>query len=341
MAHPPPLLSSPPTSVALIQAEHPQRRFSVLNPAQSLRSTPGISAATLHGEIGRRPLREIEGDLGTRIVRGHEYVTFLLSAPACVYINALGAQKHDSRKQKMVWRSDQPCRFYMIDGSCKYGSDCWFSHGLDSFGRIEIQIRVAPPAYNPNVMDFNSETRIYITFSAQSREICTESKVHSYFSNFGSVVSVTIPHGRSYGFVRFMLPGTVRLLLSNWNPEVPHFISGARLHVDRYIPYYLWWPIPYSVNITSLYSLRTLLRIMGRMAWMEGQDMYQMPWVECQDKNQFRNKGLFLQLQTLNAQVWKCCKYRNPAGNGVAGQVPGVPDEVPGVPDGGAAQQDM
>ncbi|XBI54058.1 hypothetical protein VPH35_036165 [Triticum aestivum] len=61
MAHPPPLLSSPPTSVASIQAEYPQSRCSVLNPALSLRSTPGISAATLHGEIGRRPLREIHG----------------------------------------------------------------------------------------------------------------------------------------------------------------------------------------------------------------------------------------------------------------------------------------
>lgn len=41
----------------------------------------------------------------------------------------------------MVWMSDQPCRFYIIDGSCKYGSDCLFSHGLDLFGRIEMQIR--------------------------------------------------------------------------------------------------------------------------------------------------------------------------------------------------------
>ncbi|XP_044328014.1 putative zinc finger CCCH domain-containing protein 51 [Triticum aestivum] len=319
----------------------------------------------------------------------------------------------------MVWRSDQPCRFYMIDGSCKYGSDCWFSHGLDSFGRIEIQIRVllhlmhrfpvpvvnlprncselhikllqdgqdgnpdhllsllwrlhtiylfhdsiqwyvillevAPPAYNPNVMDFNSETRIYITVSAQSREICTESKVRSHFSHFGPVVSVTIPHGRSYGFVRFLLPGTVRLLLSNWNPEVPHFISGARLHVDRYIPYYLWNPAenhgPNGLDGGPGHVPNALGGVPGQEPGAPDGNAAQ------QDMNPAGNHGLNGPggglghvpnapvavpddvLDVLDGDGAE--QDMNPGGNGVAGQVPGVPDELPGVPDGGAGQQDM
>ncbi|XP_044328015.1 putative zinc finger CCCH domain-containing protein 51 [Triticum aestivum] len=205
----------------------------------------------------------------------------------------------------MAWMSHQPCRFYIIDGSCKYGSGCLFSHGLDLFGRIEMQIRALlhePDVYqvpvehlpwsrhelgillrqvgwdetldhlmslleclhticvvynsygyyaillenvsrylgylpyNPNVMDADSEVhQIYINFSAQSREICTEENVRIYFSHYGEVLSVYIPRERSYGFVRFQYPETVRLLLSNWNHLVPHFIFGAGLYVSPYI----------------------------------------------------------------------------------------------------------
>uniref|UniRef100_A0A8R7TFI5 RRM domain-containing protein n=1 Tax=Triticum urartu TaxID=4572 RepID=A0A8R7TFI5_TRIUA len=227
--------------------------------------------------------------------------------------------------------------------------------GFLCFQWYVILLEVAPPAYNPNVMDFNSETRIYITFSAQSREICTESKVHSYFSNFGSVVSVTIPHGRSYGFVRFMLPGTVRLLLSNWNPEVPHFISGARLHVDRYIPYYLWNPAenhgPNGLDGGPGHVPNALGGVPGQEPGAPDGNAAQ------QDMNPAGNHGLNGPggglghvpnapvavpddvLGVLDGDAAE--QDMNPAGNGVAGQVPGVPDEVPGVPDGGAAQQDM
>ncbi|XBI54061.1 hypothetical protein VPH35_036168 [Triticum aestivum] len=205
----------------------------------------------------------------------------------------------------MAWMSHQPCRFYIIDGSCKYGSGCLFSHGLDLFGRIEMQIRALlhePDVYqvpvehlpwsrhelgillrqvgwdetldhlmslleclhticvvynsygyyaillenvsrylgylpyNPNVMDADSEVhQIYINFSAQSREICTEENVRIYFSHYGEVFSVYIPRERSYGFVRFQYPETVRLLLLNWNHLVPHFIFGAGLYVSPYI----------------------------------------------------------------------------------------------------------
>ena len=65
----------------------------------------------------------------------------------------------------------------------------------------------------------------------------------------------------------------------------------------------------------------------------------------------FRNKGLVFAFVN-SAQVWKCCKYRNPAGNhglngpgGGLGHVPNapvaVPDDVLGVLDGDAAEQDM
>ncbi|KAM0824417.1 hypothetical protein ACQ4PT_070217 [Festuca glaucescens] len=77
---------------------------------------------------------------------------------------------------------------------------------------------------------------IYISFSAASRSICTRLNVFDYFSHYGPVMSVSIPRERSFGFVRFQYPETVRLLLSDWNPQIPHFILGEPVRVCRYIP---------------------------------------------------------------------------------------------------------
>lgn len=77
---------------------------------------------------------------------------------------------------------------------------------------------------------------IYIRFSAESRSICTGLNVSEYFSNYGPVMSVSIPRERSFGFVRFQYPETVTLLLSDWNPQIPHFILGEPVRVYRYIP---------------------------------------------------------------------------------------------------------
>jgi hypothetical protein len=49
-------------------------------------------------------------------------------------------------------------------------------------------------------------------------------------------MSVSIPRERSFGFVRFQYPETVTLLLSDWNPQIPHFILGEPVRVYRYIP---------------------------------------------------------------------------------------------------------
>ncbi|KAK1679239.1 hypothetical protein QYE76_040087 [Lolium multiflorum] len=77
---------------------------------------------------------------------------------------------------------------------------------------------------------------IYISFSAASRSICTRLNVSKYFSQYGPVMSVSIPHERSFGFVRFQYPETVRLLLSDWNRQIPHFILGEPVRVCRYSP---------------------------------------------------------------------------------------------------------
>ncbi|KAF7007848.1 hypothetical protein CFC21_022737 [Triticum aestivum] len=323
-----------------------------------------------------------------------------------------------TRKQKMAWMSDQPCRSYIIDGSCKYGSDCLFSHGLDLFGRIEMQIRAllhVPDVYqvpvehlpwsrpelgimlrqvgwdgtlghlmsllerlhticvvynsygyyaillenvshylgylpyNPNVMDADSEAhQIYINFSAQSIEICTEENVRIYFSHYGEVLSVYIPHEMAYGFVRFRYPETVRLLLSNWNPQVPHFIFGAGLYVGPYISYNRRYP---AVN----HGLNDPDGGLEHMPNAAGGVAGQVPGVPDgnaaqQDMNPAGNHGPnvpdagpghvpnalgVLPDEVLGVPVGDAAQPdMNPAGNGVAGQVPVVPD-------GGAAQEDM
>ncbi|KAM0911263.1 hypothetical protein ACQ4PT_013597 [Festuca glaucescens] len=113
----------------------------------------------------------------------------------------------------------------------------------DSDGELYIVLLEDAPFFlgfsvdNLNMMDPHSGAhQIYITFSPESREICTETNVYSYFRQYGPVLSVNIPHRSSFGFVRFQCPETVRLLLSEWNSQVPHFICGARVRIDRCIP---------------------------------------------------------------------------------------------------------
>ncbi|KAJ1420660.1 RNA-binding domain superfamily [Sesbania bispinosa] len=73
--------------------------------------------------------------------------------------------------------------------------------------------------------------RIYITFPAEST--FKDRDVSEYFSNFGPVQDVRIPYQtkRMFGFVTFVYPETVRLVLSKGNP---HFICDSRLLVKPY-----------------------------------------------------------------------------------------------------------
>ncbi|TKY71053.1 Zinc finger CCCH domain-containing protein 55 [Spatholobus suberectus] len=78
----------------------------------------------------------------------------------------------------------------------------------------------------------NSASRqIYLTFPAEST--FKDEDVSEYFSKFGPVQDVRIPYQqkRMFGFVTFVYPETVRLILSKGNP---HFICDSRVLVKPY-----------------------------------------------------------------------------------------------------------
>uniref|UniRef100_A0A0D9VTK9 C3H1-type domain-containing protein n=1 Tax=Leersia perrieri TaxID=77586 RepID=A0A0D9VTK9_9ORYZ len=86
------------------------------------------------------------------------------------------------------------------------------------------------------VVDFASmmnpgSRQIYLTFPADST--FREEDVSNYFSIYGPVHDVRIPYQqkRMFGFVTFVYPETVKLILAKGNP---HFICDARVLVKPY-----------------------------------------------------------------------------------------------------------
>ncbi|KAK8515657.1 hypothetical protein V6N13_139373 [Hibiscus sabdariffa] len=73
--------------------------------------------------------------------------------------------------------------------------------------------------------------QIYLTFPADST--FTEEDVSNYFSIYGPVQDVRIPYQqkRMFGFVTFVYPETVKLILAKGNP---HFVCDSRVLVKPY-----------------------------------------------------------------------------------------------------------
>ncbi|KAK4419591.1 Zinc finger CCCH domain-containing protein 53 [Sesamum alatum] len=77
----------------------------------------------------------------------------------------------------------------------------------------------------------SSSRQIYLTFPADST--FKEEDVSNYFSMFGPVQDVRIPYQqkRMFGFVTFVYPETVKLILAKGNP---HFVCDSRVLVKPY-----------------------------------------------------------------------------------------------------------
>lgn len=73
--------------------------------------------------------------------------------------------------------------------------------------------------------------QIYLTFPADST--FREEDVSNYFSNYGPVQDVRIPYQqkRMFGFVTFLYPDTVKIILAKGNP---HFVCDSRVLVKPY-----------------------------------------------------------------------------------------------------------
>ncbi|CAA3006144.1 zinc finger CCCH domain-containing 22-like [Olea europaea subsp. europaea] len=77
----------------------------------------------------------------------------------------------------------------------------------------------------------SSARQIYLTFPADST--FKEEDVSNYFSMYGPVQDVRIPYQqkRMFGFVTFLYPETVKLILAKGNP---HFVCDSRVLVKPY-----------------------------------------------------------------------------------------------------------
>ncbi|KAM7264108.1 hypothetical protein ACFE04_001791 [Oxalis oulophora] len=92
------------------------------------------------------------------------------------------------------------------------------------FGRSRLE-RLGLDLVNP------ASRQIYLTFPADST--FREEDVSNYFGIFGPVQDVRIPYQqkRMFGFVTFVYPETVKLILAKGNP---HFVCDARVLVKPY-----------------------------------------------------------------------------------------------------------
>ncbi|KAG8387209.1 hypothetical protein BUALT_Bualt03G0229400 [Buddleja alternifolia] len=86
---------------------------------------------------------------------------------------------------------------------------------------------------NENEANVADACQVYLTFPPQS--VFSDQDVRSYFNKFGPVQDVRIPskEKRMFGFVTFVYPETVELILTIANP---HFIRGAQVVVKPYRP---------------------------------------------------------------------------------------------------------
>ncbi|MED6193414.1 hypothetical protein PIB30_019147 [Stylosanthes scabra] len=79
--------------------------------------------------------------------------------------------------------------------------------------------------------NISASRQIYLTFPADST--FTEEDVSNYFNTFGNVEDVRIPcqQRRMFGFVTFVEPETVKMILEKGNP---HYVRGSRVLVKPY-----------------------------------------------------------------------------------------------------------
>ncbi|XP_010557831.1 PREDICTED: zinc finger CCCH domain-containing protein 46-like [Tarenaya hassleriana] len=98
---------------------------------------------------------------------------------------------------------------------------------LHRFGRSRLE----RSDYSAAAMGSPASRQIYLTFPADST--FKEDDVSNYFSLYGPVQDVRIPYQqkRMFGFVTFMYPETVKIILAKGNP---HFVCDARVLVKPY-----------------------------------------------------------------------------------------------------------
>ncbi|KAF5735807.1 putative Zinc finger family protein / RNA recognition motif-containing protein [Tripterygium wilfordii] len=102
---------------------------------------------------------------------------------------------------------------------------------LHKFGRCRLERNGFPAIGFGDAMNNPGSRQIYLTFPADST--FREEDVSNYFSIYGPVQDVRIPYQqkRMFGFVTFVYPETVKIILAKGNP---HFVCDSRVLVKPY-----------------------------------------------------------------------------------------------------------
>ncbi|XP_010536105.1 PREDICTED: zinc finger CCCH domain-containing protein 55-like [Tarenaya hassleriana] len=112
-----------------------------------------------------------------------------------------------------------------VGGALPFGDDRYWSSSPGRLERSELM------AMHFSDQSSSASRQIYLTFPADST--FKDEDVANYFSLFGAVQDVRIPYQqkRMFGFVSFVHPETVKLVLARGNP---HFICDSRVLVKHY-----------------------------------------------------------------------------------------------------------
>ncbi|KAF5725461.1 putative Zinc finger family protein / RNA recognition motif-containing protein [Tripterygium wilfordii] len=102
---------------------------------------------------------------------------------------------------------------------------------LHKYGRCRLERNGFPAMGFGDAMNNPGSRQIYLTFPADST--FREEDVSNYFSIYGPVQDVRIPYQqkRMFGFVTFVYPETVKIILAKGNP---HFVCDSRVLVKPY-----------------------------------------------------------------------------------------------------------
>ncbi|CAK8575650.1 unnamed protein product [Lathyrus sativus] len=192
----------------------------------------GTSCRFLHGELGDADADVIVGspnkvemmDHCHELLRSKSSHPQRLATAAASHLMATNSFPYSSKCMNFLLQQQQN------DTQRAAAAALMMSEELHKFGRSRLE-RNDFSLNSPTGMINPASRQIYLTFPADST--FREEDVSNYFSIYGPVQDVRIPYQqkRMFGFVTFVYPGTVKLILSKGNP---HFVCDARVLVKPY-----------------------------------------------------------------------------------------------------------
>ncbi|CAI9106244.1 OLC1v1005359C2 [Oldenlandia corymbosa var. corymbosa] len=152
-----------------------------------------------------------------------------------IRLKAIQQQRFAAAQQLMASGAPPPfafnkCMNFLNDSPRSAAASLMMSDEFHKFGRCRPE-RSEFSAMGLGGSASSASRQIYLTFPADST--FKEEDVSNYFSMYGPVQDVRIPYQqkRMFGFVTFVYPETVKLILAKGNP---HFVCDSRVLVKPY-----------------------------------------------------------------------------------------------------------